>query len=203
MAPEATQLNSDSTTSTLQQRSQGGPHRNRITGHAEIGPVEVVVGPRRIPQWVEIQTEIWSLGPGIGMPGVKRNGGDLGPIGQHDGGSVHVQVKPLMIVVRESALCRFVVRVPVELALRTHDDGSDVGHPFIVASAESATSPGPLRSHGRRPEDWCPYQAHQAADRDHGSGFDEIEPAYIPARAPERRASGPNLGGMTWSRRHS
>ena len=113
------------------------------------------MGPRRIPHWVEIQTEIGSLGPGIGIPGVKRNGGDLGPIGQHDGGSVHVQVKPLMTVVRESALCRFVVRVPVEFALRTHDDGSDVGHPFIVASAESATSPGPLRSHGRRPEDWC------------------------------------------------
>ena len=49
MASEATQLNSDSTTSTVQQRSQGGPHWNRITGYAEIGPVEVIVKPRRIP----------------------------------------------------------------------------------------------------------------------------------------------------------
>ena len=155
MAPEATQLNSASTTGTLQQRSQGGPHWNRITGHAEIGPVEVIVRPRRIPLWVEIQSEIGSLVAGIGIPGVKRNRGDLGPIGEHDGGSVHVQLKPLMIVVRESALCRFVVRVPVEFALRTHHYGSGVGHPFIVASAESSTSPGPLRCHGRRPEGRC------------------------------------------------
>ena len=116
---------------------------------------------------------------------------------------MHVQLKPLMIVVRESALCRFVVRVPVEFALRTDDDGSDVGHPFIVASAESSTSPGPLRCNGRRPEGRCPHRAHQAADHDHGAGVDEIARAYIPARAPERTASGPNLGGMTWSRRRS
>ena len=203
MASEATQLNSDSTTSTLQQRSQGGPHRKRITGHAEIGPVEVIVGPRRIPQWVEIQTEIWSLSPGIGIAGVKRNRGDLGPIRQHNGGSVHVQVKPLMIVVRESALCRFVVLVPVELALRTHHDGSDVGHPFIVASAESWTSPGPLRSHGHRPEDWCFVRPTKRPITTTATGVEEIGQAYIPARAPERTASGPNLGGMTWSRRRS
>ena len=145
MASETTQLHSVSTATALQQRSQGRHHWNRFTRHAEIGPVEVIVGPRRIPLWVEIQTEVGSLVAGIGIPGVKRNGVDLGPIGQHNGGSVHVQVKPLMVVVRESALCRFVVRVPVEFALRTHDDGSDVGHVLIVASSGSLTSPGPSR----------------------------------------------------------
>jgi hypothetical protein len=82
----------------------------------------VIVGPRRIPLWVEIQTEIGSLVTGIRIPGVKRNGGDVGAIGQHEGRSVDVQVKPLMVVVRDSALCRFVVLIPVEFALRTHDD---------------------------------------------------------------------------------
>ena len=155
MASETTQLNSVSTTSALQQGSKGGHHWNRITGHTEIGPVEVIVRPRRIPLWVEIQSEIGSLVAGIRIPGVKRNRCDLGSIGQHNSGSVHVQVKPLMIVARDIALCRSVVRVPVELTLRTHDNGSDVGHAFIVAKAESSTSPGPLRCHGRRPEDWC------------------------------------------------
>jgi hypothetical protein len=145
MASETTQLNSVSTASAFEQRSQGGHHWSRTTGHAEIGPVEVIVGPRRIPPRVEIQTEIGRLVAGIGIPGVKRNGGDLGPIGQHDDGSVQVQVKPLMIVVRDSALCWFIVHVPVDLALRTHDDGSDVSHTFILASAESSTSPMPLR----------------------------------------------------------
>ena len=145
MASETTQLNSVSTTSRAPAAISGRHHWNRNTRYAEIGPVEVTVGPRRIPLWVEIQTEIGSLVAGIGIPGVKRNGSDLGPIGQHNGGSVHVQVKPLMVVVRDNALCRLVVRVPVEFALRTHDDGSDVGHALIVASSGSSTSPGPSR----------------------------------------------------------
>ncbi len=98
-----------------------------------------MVGPRRIPLRVEIQTEIGSRVAGIGIAGVKRNGGNLGPIRQHDDGSVQMQVKPLMIVVGVRALCRFIVRVPVDLALRTHDDGSDVSHAFILASADSST----------------------------------------------------------------
>jgi hypothetical protein len=71
MASETTQLNPVSTASAFQQRSQGGHHWRSITGHAEIGPVEVLVGPRRIPLRVEIQTEIGSLVAGIGIPGVK------------------------------------------------------------------------------------------------------------------------------------
>ncbi len=71
---------------------------------------------------------------GVGMPDVKRNGGDVGPIRQHDDGSMEVQVKPLMIVVRDSALCRFIVHVPVDLALRAHHDGSDISHVLIVVA---------------------------------------------------------------------
>jgi hypothetical protein len=139
VASETTQLNSVSTASAFQQRSQGGHRFSRITGHAEIGPVEVIVGPRRIPPRVEIQSEIGSRVAGIGMAGVKRNGGDLGTIWQHDDGSVQMQVKPLMIVVGDRALFRFIVHVPVDLALRTHHDGSDVSHTFILASADSST----------------------------------------------------------------
>ena len=48
----------------VQQHAQGGHHWSSITGHAEIGPVEVIMGPRRIPLRVEIQTEIAHLGRG-------------------------------------------------------------------------------------------------------------------------------------------
>jgi hypothetical protein len=92
---------------------------------------------------VEIQPEVGNLVAGIGIPGVKRNGGDLGPIGQHHDGSVQVQIKSLMIVVWGSALWRFIAHVPVDLALRTHDYGSDVSHALILASADAL---GPARA---------------------------------------------------------
>ena len=73
-----------------QQRSQGGHHGSNIAGHAEIGPVEVIVGPRRFPLRVEIQTEIRSPVVGVGIPDVKRNGSDFGPVRQHNNGSMEV-----------------------------------------------------------------------------------------------------------------
>lgn len=75
---------------------------------------------------VEIQTEVGSLVTGIRIPGVVRNGGDLGSIGQDHNGSVHMEVKSLVIVVRDSAFWRLILHVPVDLALCTHDNGSGV-----------------------------------------------------------------------------
>ena len=90
MASETTQLNSLPGASAFQQRSQGGHHGSNIAGHAEIGPVEVIVGPRRFPLRVEIQTEIRSPVVGVGIPDVKRNGSDFGPVRQHNNGSMEV-----------------------------------------------------------------------------------------------------------------
>ena len=134
MTSETSQLDSLSSAGAFEQGSQGGHHESSISRHAEIGPDEVIVGPRRIPLWVEVQTEIGSLVAGVGILGVKGKSGDLRPIRQHDAGSVQVQIEPLMVVVRDCALCRFIVHVPMDLALRTHDDGSDVSHAFIFAS---------------------------------------------------------------------
>ena len=47
------------------------------------------------------------------------------------------------------------------------------------------------------------HRAHEAADHDYGAGVEEFGQAYIPTREPERGASGPDLGGKTWSRRRS
>ena len=100
--------------------------------------------PRRIPLGVKIQTKVGRLVAGIGVPVVKRNGSDLVSVWQHHDGPVQVQIKPLMIVVGEGALCRFIVHVPVNLALRTHDYGSEISHGFIVTSTECLISPEPL-----------------------------------------------------------
>ncbi len=144
MASKATQLNSVAAPSAFQQRPQGGPQGRRVTGHAEIGPVEVIVGPRRIPLRVEIETKLGNLVVGVGISGVKRNRGDLGLIRQHDDGSVQVQLKPLMIVVRDYALCRYIVHVPVDLTLRANDYGSDVRHALILSSADFANISPPF-----------------------------------------------------------
>ncbi len=134
VASETTQLNLLSTASAFEQRSQGGNYWSGITGHAEIGPIEVIVGPRWIPLRVEIQTEVGILITGIGIPGVKRNGGDLGSMRQHDDVSVQVHVKSPMIVARGGAFRRFFVHVPVDLALCAHDYRSSLNHASILAS---------------------------------------------------------------------
>ncbi len=130
MPAKAAHLNPFSTASVFQQRPEGRDHGSGITGHTEIGPFEVIVGPGRTPLRVEIQTEIGSLLAGIGVSGIKGHGDDLGPVRQYDDGSMLVQGDLLVVVVRVSAFCGFIVHVPVDLALRTHDYGPGVNHAF-------------------------------------------------------------------------
>jgi hypothetical protein len=49
----------------------GRPSLPPFTGYAEIGPVDMIVRPRRIPLRVEIQTEIGIPVAGVGIPGVE------------------------------------------------------------------------------------------------------------------------------------
>lgn len=58
-------------TSSLEQRFQGGRHRGGVTRHTEIWPIEVIVGPWRIPLRVQVQTEVWRPITGIGIRRVK------------------------------------------------------------------------------------------------------------------------------------
>ena len=80
-----------------------------------------------------------------------------------------------MIVVGDSALCRFMVHVPLDLALRAHHDGSDGSHALIVvASADCSTSPGPLE---------VPPSAGSATLLGSPNGI----PPHGPDRGPRRR----------------
>ncbi len=49
---------------------------------------------------------------------------------------MHVQVKPLVIVFRSGASCGFIVHVPVDFALRTHDYGPGINHAVILAGTK-------------------------------------------------------------------
>ena len=151
MATQTSQLNLLSTASTFEKRSQGGNQWSGITGYAEIGPIQVVVRPRRIPLRVEIQTEMGGLIAGIGISGVKRNCGDLGSIRQNDDVLVQVQFKSLMIMAMGVAFRRFIVRVPVDFALCAHDNRSGVDHAFILASPTPRSRQGVEVPHHRDP----------------------------------------------------
>ena len=104
MATEATHLHSLKPTSPLEQSLQSGGHWQGVVGHSEVWPVEMIVAPRRFPLRIQIKTVVRWLVSGIGVPGVKRNGGHLGPIRQYDDGTVEVPDELPMIVVGISAL---------------------------------------------------------------------------------------------------
>jgi hypothetical protein len=139
MPSETPDLNSLSTARPCEKRPQSGDNVSGITGHPEIGPVEVTVGPRRSPLRVQIQPEIGNDVAGIGIRGIKRHGNDFDPIWQHDDGPVHVQVEPLVIVFFGIAFCGFNLDVPVNFALRTHDDGPGINHALRSASPARPT----------------------------------------------------------------
>jgi hypothetical protein len=84
---------------------------------------------------IEIQTEMGSLIAAIRIPGVKRNGSDLGSIRQYDDVLVQVPVKLLVIVASGVAFRRFIVHVPVDLALCAYDYRSSLHHVTILASS--------------------------------------------------------------------
>jgi hypothetical protein len=136
MAAKTAHLNPFFTASAFEQRPEGGGQLSGITGHAEIGPFEVIVGPGRIPLRIEIETEVGSLLAGVGTSGIKGHGHDLDPVRQYDEGSVLVHGNLLVVVVGVSAFCGFIVHVPMNLALRTHDYGPGVNHALHSRESE-------------------------------------------------------------------
>jgi len=84
MAPEATDLHAFTGTSPLEQRSQGGGDVRRIIGDTEVRPVEVGVGPRWPPPFIEVEAEVRRLFTCVGVRVVEGRGGDRGAVGHYD-----------------------------------------------------------------------------------------------------------------------
>ena len=151
MATEAPHLHSIMGTTAIEQRPQRNDDPGRVFGDTEVRPIEMVVRPWRLPPFVQIQPIVRRDLASVGVPGIKRHGGDLGAVGQYDDRTVLMYIKPLMFVVGISALGWFILRVPVKLALQTCDYRARLGHFRIfaertVVTRVSTMGRGPQRS---------------------------------------------------------
>jgi hypothetical protein len=138
MATETTHLHPTLGTSPVEQRPQPGDDLGRIIGDAEVRPIKVIVSPRRLPPFVQIEAIVRRDLTAIGVSGVKRNGGHLGAVRQDDQRTVLVHVERLMIVVGIGALRWFTLYVPVDLALRTCHYRACLSHSRIFAERLAA-----------------------------------------------------------------
>jgi hypothetical protein len=82
VATQATDLHSLPSTSPVEDGSQGGGDVARILRDTEVWPVEVVMGPRRLPPVIEIEPVVRRLVTGVGVWGIERHSSDLGAVGQ-------------------------------------------------------------------------------------------------------------------------
>lgn len=84
--------------SAAEQRLQHLADHNRVVGHAEVRPVEALVGPRWLPSVVEVQTEVGLIVAGIGIGTAEGHRGELRAVGKYDAAAVKVRLELLMIV---------------------------------------------------------------------------------------------------------
>jgi hypothetical protein len=70
--------------SPIKQRLKRRDNQNWIVRDAEVGPVQVFVGPRRPPPLVEVQPEVRGYIAGIGIDAAEGHGGQLRAVWQHD-----------------------------------------------------------------------------------------------------------------------
>jgi hypothetical protein len=70
--------------SPVKQRLKRRDNQNWIVRDAEVGPVQVIVAPRRLPPLVEVQPEVRGYIAGIGMGASEGHGGQLRAVWQHD-----------------------------------------------------------------------------------------------------------------------
>jgi hypothetical protein len=74
--------------SPVKQRLKRRDHQNWIVRDAEVGPVQVFVGPRRPPPLVKVQPEVRGYIAGIGIDAAEGHGGQLRAVWKHDATAV-------------------------------------------------------------------------------------------------------------------
>lgn len=96
MTSQAADLDPLARTRPVEHRSESGEDRRRALRNPEIRPVEVVVGPWRLPPVIQIEPEVGVTVTGVGIVGVERHGRDGCAVGKDDDGTVSMQSHLLM-----------------------------------------------------------------------------------------------------------
>lgn len=128
VAAVAADLDALTSPGSVEQRFEYDDDQRWVAGDAEIGPVQVVVGPRRLPPLVEVQPEVRGHVAGVGLGAAEGHRCHLRAVGEHDTAAVEVRVESAVLVGRVRARRLLGIRVPERPALVAHDDDSGIGH---------------------------------------------------------------------------
>lgn len=122
MAAEATDLHHLPAVSPIENGPQSSDDLAHVVGDPEVRPIEVVVGPRRMPTVIEIQPVVRGSITGVGIRGIERHGRYVSAVGQDDHRLVPMHLKSPVLVVGVSACGRFIIHGPVHLTFDTNRD---------------------------------------------------------------------------------
>lgn len=136
VAAVAADLDAFTSPGSLEQRFEHGD-QSWVARDAEVGPVQVVVGPRRLPPLVEVQPEVRDHLAGVGLGAAEGHRRHLRAVGEHDTAAVEVRVESAVLVGRVRARSLLGSRVPERPALVAHDDDPGLGHVVITYVAGS------------------------------------------------------------------
>ena len=100
---------------TVDHGPQRGQDRGRVSGDAEVRPVEMVMGPWRLPPAVEIEPVAGLPVAGVGGDRIERHRGDLGAVGQADHTAVPVHFDLPVLVTGVRAPGWLSAQIPVHL----------------------------------------------------------------------------------------
>lgn len=143
VAAVAADLDAFTSPGSLEQRFEHGDDQSWVARDAEVGPVQVVVGPRRLPPLVEVQPEVRDHLAGVGLGAAEGHRRHLRAVGEHDTAAVEVRVESAVLVGRVRARSLLGSRVPERPALVAHDDDPTLGHVVITYVAGSVAVPRP------------------------------------------------------------
>jgi hypothetical protein len=83
VATDAAELYSFTGLSSLEHRAESGDERGWIVRDPEVWPIDVLVGPGRLPAPVQVEPKARRLLSGVGVWHIEGHGSDLGALRQN------------------------------------------------------------------------------------------------------------------------
>jgi hypothetical protein len=118
--------------SPVQQRLERRDNQSWIAGNPEVGPVQRVVRPGRLPPLVEVKPEVRRRIATIRIDPSERNGSHLRVVGQHDTSAVEMRFESVVLVIRVLARCKLSRGVPERSTLAAGDHDPSLDHAATI-----------------------------------------------------------------------